>query len=94
MGTVDKLVAASVDGELEAMALSEVVTFTPERSVKWEDIAGLGYAKSTLREATVLPRLIPQIFNTLLRAPPLGAPVGLQIVAPATINCMKDFTHF
>jgi len=73
LGTVDRLHRSSSTNELEEMALSEVVDFTgEEQHVLWDDIAGLDFAKNTLREATVLPRIIPHIFNTLLRAPPLG----------------------
>ena len=73
LGTVDRLHRSSSTNELEEMALSEVIKFdTADRYVHWNDIAGLKFAKETLREAIVLPRIIPQIFNTLLRAPPLG----------------------
>ena len=73
LGTVDRLHRSSATNELEEMALSEVIKFdTADRYVHWNDIAGLKFAKETLREAIVLPRIIPHIFNTLLRAPPLG----------------------
>lgn len=39
--------------------------------VRWEDIAGLEYAKQTLQEAVILPNQRPEIF-TGLRAPPKG----------------------
>lgn len=39
--------------------------------VRWDDIAGLQYAKQTLQEAVILPNQHPEIF-TGLRAPPKG----------------------
>ena len=67
LGTVDRLHRSSSTNELEEMALSEVVDFTgEEHHVLWDDTAGLDFAKTTLREATVLPRIIPHIFNTLI----------------------------
>ena len=70
LGHVDKVKAASKDTELELHILNEIVR--DSSNVTWDDIAGLSFAKGTLREAVILPKLIPQIFNSLLRAPPLG----------------------
>ena len=70
LGHVDKVKAASKDTELELHILNEIVS--DGNNVTWDDIAGLTFAKGTLREAVILPKLIPQIFNSLLRAPPLG----------------------
>jgi hypothetical protein len=39
--------------------------------VRWDDIAGLAYAKQTLQEAVILPNLRPDLF-TGLRSPPKG----------------------
>ena len=70
LGHVDKVKAASKDTELELHILNEIVR--DSSNVTWDDISGLSFAKGTLREAVILPKLIPQIFNSLLRAPPLG----------------------
>ena len=70
LGHVDKVKVASKDTELELHILNEIVR--DSSNVTWDDISGLSFAKGTLREAVILPKLIPQIFNSLLRAPPLG----------------------
>ena len=70
LGHVDRVKAASKDTELELHILNEIVS--DGNYTTWDDIAGLAFAKGTLREAVILPKLIPQIFNSLLRAPPLG----------------------
>jgi hypothetical protein len=49
--------------------MDEVVDKSPQ--VRWNDIAGLSFAKQTLQEAVILPNLRPDIF-TGLRRPPKG----------------------
>jgi SpoVK/Ycf46/Vps4 family AAA+-type ATPase len=49
--------------------LNEVVDSSP--GVSWDDIAGLSYAKQSVREITVWPLLRPDIF-TGQRRPPRG----------------------
>ena len=49
--------------------MDEIVDKSPQ--VRWEDIAGLSFAKQTLQEAVILPNLRPDIF-TGLRRPPKG----------------------
>lgn len=41
------------------------------KSIEWNDIAGLEYAKNAIQEAVVWPMLRPDIF-TGLRRPPKG----------------------
>ena len=101
LGTVDRLHRSSATNELEEMALSEVIKFdTADRYVHWNDIAGLKFAKETLREAIVLPRIIPHIFNTLLRAPPLGVLLfgppgtGKTLLAKAVGTSVRDSATF
>jgi SpoVK/Ycf46/Vps4 family AAA+-type ATPase len=48
---------------------SEILSFSP--NVKWEDIAGLEFAKKTIREIIIWPLLRPDIFNGI-RRPPKG----------------------
>ena len=55
--------------EYENQIMSEMLDKSP--GVKWEDIAGLAYAKQTLQEAVILPNLRPDLF-TGLRRPPKG----------------------
>eukprot|EP00388_Colpodella_angusta_P034134 GDKK01031484.1.p1 GENE.GDKK01031484.1~~GDKK01031484.1.p1 ORF type:complete len:246 (-),score=47.95 GDKK01031484.1:75-782(-) len=55
--------------EYETQIMEEMLDKSP--NVKWEDIAGLGYAKQTLQEAVILPNLRPDLF-TGLRSPPKG----------------------
>lgn len=49
--------------------MDEIVDKSP--AVRWDDIAGLHFAKQTLQEAVILPNLRPDIF-TGLRSPPKG----------------------
>jgi SpoVK/Ycf46/Vps4 family AAA+-type ATPase len=55
--------------EYTAQIMDEILDKSPE--VKWDDIAGLSFAKQTLQEAVILPNLRPDLF-TGLRAPPKG----------------------
>lgn len=49
--------------------LHEILENSP--SISWDDIAGLDFAKSTVKEIVIAPMLRPDIF-TGLRAPPKG----------------------
>ncbi len=55
--------------EYMSQIMDEIVDKSP--AVRWEDIAGLEFAKQTLQEAVILPNLRPDIF-TGLRSPPKG----------------------
>eukprot|EP01032_Pedospumella_encystans_P035454 gene35454-40102_t len=55
--------------EYEAQILEGMLDKSP--NVRWDDIAGLAYAKQTLQEAVILPNLRPDLF-TGLRSPPKG----------------------
>jgi SpoVK/Ycf46/Vps4 family AAA+-type ATPase len=48
---------------------SEILSFSP--NVKWEDIAGLEFAKKTIKEIIIWPLLRPDIFHGI-RRPPKG----------------------
>ena len=61
LGHVDKVKVASKDTELELHILNEIVR--DSSNVTWDDIAGLSFAKGTLREAVILPKLIPQKYS-------------------------------
>lgn len=47
--------------------------------VNWDDIAGLEFAKTTIKEIVVWPMLRPDIF-TGLRGPPRGKKKKLQLL--------------
>eukprot|EP00835_Amoeboradix_gromovi_P000731 NODE_27_length_33950_cov_0.349739.p9 type:complete len:394 gc:universal NODE_27_length_33950_cov_0.349739:31643-30462(-) len=53
------------DSELYDIVLNDIMT--KEGKVKWEDIAGLNDAKELLREAVVLPLIIPNFFKGIRR---------------------------
>eukprot|EP01038_Epipyxis_sp_PR26KG_P010654 gene10654-14308_t len=53
----------------EQQILTEMLDSSP--GVRWNDIAGLQFAKQTLQEAVILPNLRPDLF-TGLRSPPKG----------------------
>lgn len=55
--------------EYEKQIMSDMLDATP--GIRWDDIAGLAYAKQTLQEAVILPNLRPDLF-TGLRSPPKG----------------------
>ena len=88
--------AAAKLNEYEKQLLSELLDATP--GVKWDDIAGLAYAKQTLQEAVILPNLRPDLF-TGLRAPPKGVLLfgppgtGKTLLAKA-VACESGFAFF
>lgn len=55
--------------EYTTRMMEELVDRSP--GVRWDDIAGLSFAKQTLQEAVILPNLRPDLF-TGLRSPPKG----------------------
>ena len=70
-GEKDPVIKAKLDrldAKLVDLILREVVD---SQAVVWEDIAGLDYVKSTVREIVVWPMKFPHMF-TGLRAPPKG----------------------
>ena len=70
-GEKDPLIRAKLerlDPKLVDVILREVVD---SQTVVWDDIAGLEYVKSTVREIVVEPMLHPQLFKGL-RTPPKG----------------------
>nr|CAB3246226.1 fidgetin-like protein 1 [Phallusia mammillata] len=58
-----------IEPQLVEIILSEIMDHGP--SIEWDDIAGLEYAKSTIKEIVIWPLLRPDIF-TGLRGPPKG----------------------
>ncbi|XP_062512116.1 fidgetin-like protein 1 isoform X2 [Corticium candelabrum] len=63
----DKL--KGLDQKMVDLILNEIVDHGPP--VTWEDVAGLEFAKATIKEAVVWPMLRPDLF-TGLRGPPKG----------------------
>lgn len=61
--------ASAKPNEYSSQILDEIVDKSP--AVRWDDIAGLRFAKQTLQEAVILPNLRPDLF-TGLRRPPKG----------------------
>jgi SpoVK/Ycf46/Vps4 family AAA+-type ATPase len=55
--------------EYEKQIMDEMMETSP--SIRWDDIAGLAFAKQTLQEAVILPNMRPDLFVGL-RAPPRG----------------------
>jgi hypothetical protein len=88
--------APAVEGnplsEYEDQIMNEMLDKSPD--IRWDDIAGLSYAKQTLQEAVILPNLRPDLFVGL-RRPPKGVllfgPPGVFVVnkiAAAELNCL------
>ena len=53
------------DSELYDIVLNEIMS--KEGNIQWDDIAGLGDAKELLREAVVLPLILPDFFKGIRR---------------------------
>ena len=60
-GTAGARVAAAKLNDYEKQLLSELLDVSA--GVKWDDIAGLTFAKQTLQEAVILPNLRPDLFT-------------------------------
>ena len=58
-----------MDSALVVQILSDVVDRSP--GVSWDDIAGLQFAKASVREITVMPLIRPDLFRGA-RKPPRG----------------------
>ena len=88
--------AAAKLNDYEKQLLSELLDATP--GVRWDHIAGLGFAKQTLQEAVILPNLRPDLF-TGLRSPPKGVLLfgppgtGKTLLAKA-VACESGFAFF
>ncbi|GAB6021861.1 Fidgetin-like protein 1 [Chamberlinius hualienensis] len=59
----------NIDSKMVELIMNEIMDNGPP--VNWEDIAGLSFAKKTIKEIVVLPMLRPDIFIGL-RGPPKG----------------------
>ncbi|GBO35981.1 Fidgetin-like protein 1 [Araneus ventricosus] len=57
------------DKKIVEVVFNEIMDFSP--NIKWSDIAGLDFVKTTVQEIVIWPLLRPDIF-TGLRAPPRG----------------------
>lgn len=57
------------DKKIVDVIFNEIMDFSP--NIKWDDIAGLDFVKTTIQEIVIWPLLRPDIF-TGLRAPPRG----------------------
>ncbi|GIY72808.1 fidgetin-like protein 1 [Caerostris extrusa] len=57
------------DKKIVDVIFNEIMDFSPD--IKWSDIAGLDFVKTTVQEIVIWPLLRPDIF-TGLRAPPRG----------------------
>lgn len=68
-GAAKTEVQAPKTNEYTSQIMEEILDKSPE--VRWDDIAGLSFAKQTLQEAVILPNLRPDLF-TGLRKPPKG----------------------
>lgn len=76
--------SAKKTNEYEEQIMSEMLDSSP--GIKWDDIAGLAFAKQTLQEAVILPNLRPDLF-TGLRSPPKGV---LLFGPPGNMNLMSS----
>ena len=74
LGHVDKVKVASKDTELELHILNEIVR--DSSNVTWDDIAGLSFAKGTLREA-----VIPKTNTTNIQFT-FALPLGVLLFGP------------
>ncbi len=46
---------------------SEILTSSPD--IKWDDIAGLEFAKKTIKEIIIWPLIRPELFGGIRRPP-------------------------
>ena len=71
------------ESEYESQILNEMLDSSP--GVSWDDIAGLSFAKDTIKEAVILPNLRPDLFVGL-RTPPKG----VLLYGPPGTGAMQD----
>ncbi|KAG8442707.1 hypothetical protein GDO86_011487 [Hymenochirus boettgeri] len=86
----------NVEPKMIELIMSEIMDHGPP--VKWDDIAGLEFAKTTIKEIVVWPMLRPDIF-TGLRGPPKGillfGPPGTgKTLIGKCIACQSGATFF
>nr|XP_054766405.1 fidgetin-like protein 1 [Lytechinus pictus] len=86
----------NIDPKMVELVMSEIMDHGPP--IHWDDIAGLEFAKSTIKEIVVWPMLRPDIF-TGLRGPPKGlllfGPPGTgKTLIGKCIACQSGATFF
>lgn len=86
----------NIDPKMIELIMSEIMDHGPP--IQWDDIAGLEFAKSTIKEIVVWPMLRPDIF-TGLRGPPKGlllfGPPGTgKTLIGKCIACQSGATFF
>ncbi len=67
--------------EFTTQITEEMLDTSP--GVRWDDIAGLSFAKQTLQEAVILPNLRPDLFTGLRRPPK-----GVLLFGPPGMYCI------
>lgn len=74
--------------EYEDQIMNEMLDKSPD--IRWDDIAGLSYAKQTLQEAVILPNLRPDLFVGLRRPPKgvllFGPPGKCSVLHLSSVN--------
>ncbi|XP_071507939.1 fidgetin-like protein 1 [Diadema antillarum] len=86
----------NIDPKMVELIMSEIMDHGPP--INWDDIAGLEFAKNTIKEIVVWPMLRPDIF-TGLRGPPKGlllfGPPGTgKTLIGKCIACQSGATFF
>ena len=82
-----------IDENLISFIESEILTKSP--NVSWDDIAGLDFAKKTIKEIIIWPLLRPDLFNGIRRPPKglllFGPPgTGKTMIAKAIASQSKS----
>ncbi|XP_038046340.1 fidgetin-like protein 1 [Patiria miniata] len=85
-----------IDPKMIELVMNEIMDHGPP--IQWDDIAGLEFAKTTIKEIVVWPMLRPDIFNGL-RGPPKGlllfGPPGTgKTLIGKCIACQSGATFF